>query len=839
MTTPMPALSTARSPATVLIVDDEQLNRRLLEALLGPEGYDTRTAASGKEALDSIVQDPPDLILLDVMMPGLDGRQVASLLKADPATRNIPIIMVTAQSDREARLAALDAGAEEFLTKPVDRAELWLRVRNLLRLKELSDLLENHRGILESEVQARTADLAARTTELQASTTELMSRTEDLQRFRTSMDATDEGIFLICPTTMRFLEVNATASKMLGYSREELLEMGPLDLVSTSPERVEAAFDEIIASEGRTASIETITRRDGFAFPAEVNRHSQRAGAEWIIVEVVRDITERVEADTRLHHLAHFDALTGLVNRTRFHETLIKVLANASTGRQSVAVLFLDLDNFKIINDTYGHAMGDELLIQVSDRLIKCVRVRDTVGRLGGDEFALILSVQKGPADAAAVAEKIRAELLEPFSLDGRDVNVTASIGITLYPDDAADAATLLKYADAAMYQAKNGGRDAFQFFTSGMNSEVWRRLELENALRYAVKHGEFVMHYQPQLGLVSGQIVGLEALARWDRPGFGLVQPGEFINALEDSGLIVEFGRWAIAAVCEQIGKWMGSGIGSVQVAVNVSSLQFVRGDLEGDILRALDRYDVPAVLLEIELTESLLVTSTGPTIATLRNLKATGVQISIDDFGTGYSSLAYLRRFPIDKLKLDASFIRDITNPDDAAIALAIIQMGHNLHLEVIAEGVETAAQLAFLRRHQCDQIQGYYFSRPLPVPAIEQLLLAHTTLPPPEGQSELAAALDSTIQLLLTEGESWWAAWLADNRDRLIKGDTQALEHLLSAFGGMGSLNDLFIARASRHRVPTDQDAATDALLNDMRNQIWSVANKLLDNLHPLGR
>jgi len=713
------------APATILIVDDESPNRRLLEALLGHEGYVTRSAASGEEALAAIADDPPDLILLDVMMPGLDGRQVARAVKADPATRKIPIIMVTAQTDREARLAALDAGAEDFLSKPVDRAELWLRVRNLLRLKQLGDLLENHQVTLETEAQARTAELRV--------------RTADAQRFRTAMDATGDSIVLVNRTTMRFVAVNATASQMLGYSREELFELGPMNLASTSRDQLETLYDAIIAGRGRTASMETAHRKDGSAFPVEVHRQAQRAGTDWVIVAVTRDITERIEAESRLEHLAHFDALTGLLNRTLFCETLAKTLVYASATGETVAVLHLDLDHFKNVNDTYGRGIGDELLIQVSDRLSECVYDRDAVGRLGGDEFALILTMPEGQRDATDLAEKIHAALLKPFRLDGRDVTVTASIGITLHPDDATDAETLLKYADTAMYQAKQSGRNAFQFFTSAMNTEVWRRLELETALRHAVKNGEFVLHYQPKVELKRGHVVGLEALLRWDRPGFGLVPPSEFIYSLEESGLIVDVGRWVIAKACEQIREWTRRGIDPVQVSVNVSERQFVRGDLESDVLLALDTYEVPARMLELELTENLLMTSTDRTITILRNLKAAGVQISIDDFGTGYSNLAYLRRFPIDKLKIDRSFIRDVTRSSDAAaVALSIIRTGHSLDLQVIAQGVETAAQLAYLRDIQCEQIQGYYFRPPLPVPALELLLLARTGLAVPDDET-----------------------------------------------------------------------------------------------------
>jgi diguanylate cyclase (GGDEF)-like protein/PAS domain S-box-containing protein len=711
------------APASILIVDDESQNRRLLEALLGHEGYVTRTAGDGEEALVAIADEPPDLILLDVMMPGLDGRQVARAVKADPATSKIPIIMVTAQTDRDARLAALDAGAEDFLSKPVDRAELWLRVRNLLRLKRLSDLLESHQVTLETQVHERTAQLRARTV--------------DLKRFRTALDASNDSIVLVNRTTMRYVAVNSTASQMLGYSREEMVDLGPVDLTSTSRDELEASYDAIIGGRGRTVSWETAYRKDGSDFPVEVHRQAQRAGADWIIVSVTRDITRRIEAESRLVDLARFDALTGLLNRTLFCETLTNTLVYAAAAGETVAVFHVDLDYFRNVNVTYGHGIGDELLILVSDRLIECVRDLDTVGRLGGDEFAMILTMTEGRRDPAAAAEKIQRALKEPFVVDGHDMSVNVSIGITLYPDDATDTQSLLQNADTAVHQAKQSGRDAVQFFTSAMNTEVWRRQELESALRHALKNGEFVLHYQPKVELNGGHVVGLEALLRWDRPGFGVVQPSEFLYSLEESGLIVDVGRWAIAKTCEQIRLWGRRGIDPVQVSVNVSERQFVRGDLEGDVLLALDTYEVPSRRLELEVPASFLTTSTDRTIAILANLKAAGVQISLDDFGTGHPNLAYLRRFPIDKLKIDPSVIaevaREVSGGSDAA--LSIIRMGRSLDLPVIAQGVQTARQVAYLRGHGCDQAQGDYFSPPLPVPELEPLLLARTSLMAPE--------------------------------------------------------------------------------------------------------
>jgi diguanylate cyclase (GGDEF)-like protein/PAS domain S-box-containing protein len=692
--------------ATILIVDDEAANRKLLEALLRPEGYVTLCAATGAAALAAVARRVPDLILLDVMMPGMDGYQLAAILKANPATSGIPIIMVTAQIDRAARLAGLAAGAEEFLTKPVDRAELWLRVRNLLRLKALADILQNHGAILEQQVLARTADL---------------------QRFRTAMDATADAIFLVNRSTMRFVEVNATACHMLGYTRGELFEVGPIQLGAATQAQLEAAYDAIIAGHGRNELTETnFRRKDGSQLQVEVHRQAQRAGQDWIIVGVARDITERKQAQQRLHHMAHYDALTGLPNRTLFYDTLKKTLTQAADSGWLIAVLFIDLDHFKNVNDTLGHAAGDDLLGQLSNRLIQCVRIRDTVGRLGGDEFALILVMQDGRQDAAHVANKIREVLRTPFDLNGHEVTVTASIGITVHPDDGSDPDTLIKFADTAMYRAKQAGRDTYRFFTAQMNAEVLARIELETALRHAVDHDEFILYYQPKVQIKSGRIAGLEALLRWQRPGHGLVPPQRFIPVLEETGLIVRVGSWVIATACRQIGLWMGSSIGPVQVSVNVSGRQFIEGDLDGDVIRALGANGIPAELLELELTESTLMANTERTIASLKNLKQRGVRISIDDFGTGYSSLAYLRRFPIDKLKIDIAFIREVTsNPDDAAIALAIIRMAHSLKLDVIAEGVETAAQLAYLRRHCCDQIQGFYFSPPLPVRELEQIL------------------------------------------------------------------------------------------------------------------
>jgi diguanylate cyclase (GGDEF)-like protein/PAS domain S-box-containing protein len=550
---------------------------------------------------------------------------------------------------------------------------------------------------------------------------------QDLVRFRMAMNITADAIMLLDRDSMRFIDVNDTATRMLLYSRDELLALNPRALGTGSLDQLADLFDDISADGKNVGAIEVrLIRKDGSRLPAEIHIQKLRTNENWIIVMVVRDITERKEAEQRLQHLAHYDPLTGLPNRSLFYETLEIAIADAEEYRRTIAVLFLDIDRFKNVNDTLGHAIGDALLHQVALRLMKCMRIRDTVGRLGGDEFGVILALQDGEQDAVNVAQKIGDALRQPFDLGGHIVSVSASIGITIYPNDASDCNTLIRYADTAMYRAKEAGRDTFSFFTSEMNEQALARLDLENALIGAIDNEEFVLYYQPKVNISTGRITGVEALLRWNRPGHGVIAPAVFIPLLEETGLIQRVGSWVIDAACKQINAWLRSSVGPIHVSVNVASRQFIADSLETEVLRALKKYGVEPALLELELTESSVMFNVEKTISILSNLKALGVQISIDDFGTGYSSLAYLKRFPIDKLKVDIAFIRDVTtNPDDAAITLAVIKMAHSLKLTVIAEGVETEEQLTFLQRHSCDEIQGYYFSRPVDAQAVQQLI------------------------------------------------------------------------------------------------------------------
>ncbi|SFM28068.1 EAL domain-containing protein [Rugamonas rubra] len=487
---------------------------------------------------------------------------------------------------------------------------------------------------------------------------------------------------------------------------------------------------------------------------------------------------DRMEVLTRIHNLvevrllykasrdygeqlAHFDPLTGLPNRSQFRRLLGEALELARSRAAPLDVLMLDLDHFKQINDPLGHACGDELLCQLALRLAACRGERATLGRLGGDEFGLILAGGgdgDDASDAVALAARVRQALRAPFALAGREVNLSVSIGVASFPADADDADTMLRYADTALSRAKEGGRDACCFFTSGMNERAQHRLELETGLRRAIELRQFELHYQPKASVGDGRVGGAEALLRWNRPGHGMVAPAGFIPLLEETGLIVPLGAWIIFTACHQIAAWDRQGLGAVRVAVNVASRQFASGELEAVVANALADSGIDPDLLELELTEGSLMSDAEAAIATMRRLKAGGVRISIDDFGTGYSSLAYLKRFPIDTLKIDIAFIREVTSDaGDAAIVLAIIGMAHSLGLSVVAEGVETAAQLGFLARHHCDYIQGYYFSKPLPAAQFAELLHDQRRMPLPDGMSAPPAptllVVDDDADILLS--------------------------------------------------------------------------------------
>jgi diguanylate cyclase (GGDEF)-like protein/PAS domain S-box-containing protein len=530
--------------------------------------------------------------------------------------------------------------------------------------------------------------------------------------------------------------LNLVAEQMTGWSWQEALGR-PLaevfSIVDGATSKVAANPAQIAIREDRTVGLPcncTLIRRDGFESAIEDsaapihNREGQETGA----VIVFHDVSQSRAMAQKMSHLAQHDFLTDLPNRVLLTERLSQAIGLAQRHRKQVALLFLDLDNFKHINDSLGHTVGDQLLQVVAKRLTACVRITDTVCRQGGDEFVILLAAIDQPQDAALVAEKLLAAFVAPHLVVGHELHVTLSIGISVYPDDGIDVDTVMQNADTAMYHAKASGRNNYQFFRTDMNTQAVRRQFVESGLRRALRHEEFTLQYQPQIDLASGAMIGTEALIRWQDPDLGLIHPGKFVPIAEECGLIVPIGRWVMREACRQTRAWLDAGLPAVPVAVNISALEFKHKCFVENVALILQETCLPPRYLELELTESILMQDSEASAAVLLALKGMGLKLVIDDFGTGYSSLSYLKRFPIDTLKIDQSFVRDIVaDTDDATIVSAVIAMAKSLKQRVIAEGVETQEQLAFLRARQCDVGQGFLFSHPLAAADFALLLVA----------------------------------------------------------------------------------------------------------------
>lgn len=519
---------------------------------------------------------------------------------------------------------------------------------------------------------------------------------------------------------------------------EEIFDYGPGQLIGESS-RVLYESDVVYASMGEeayralsgpgqqfTATL-MMRRRNGDSFWCELSGRalggdSQVGDCIWVFT----DVSERRRAEERAKFLFYHDVLTQLPNQQLFQDRLQQAIAFSTRAGTKVALLLVDLDRFKAINDVLGHDVGDQLLVQVAKRLEQNVRSTDTVSRQGGDEFLLLLTNVSEPDAIATFTRELMARLSEPFQIADQELTTSVSVGVAIYPEDGADYGTLLKKADMAMYRAKESGRNAYRFFNEEMNDEAVAQVTLFSGLRRALDTGQFVLHYQPQIEMASGRLLGAEALIRWNHPDLGLVYPGRFIPVAEETGLIVEIGDWVLLEACREAAKWEAAGMREMVVAVNLSALQFKRGDVEKSVARTLEMTGLDPALLELELTESILIQDTENVLAAVKRLKLMGIKLSIDDFGTGYSSLSYLKRFDADKLKVDQSFVRDLaTDAEDAAIVRAIVQMAHSLGLRTIAEGVETKEAQDLLRLYRCDEAQGYYYARPLP--AAEFLLFA----------------------------------------------------------------------------------------------------------------
>ncbi len=480
----------------------------------------------------------------------------------------------------------------------------------------------------------------------------------------------------------------------------------------------EEAYRNLSGGEAFTATL-MMAHADGSSFWCEltgsaVDPRFPRESSIWIFT----DVTERKLAEERARFLSYHDALTGLPNQLLLQDRLQQAIAFSNRVGTKVALMVLDIDRFKAVNDFLGHDAGNRMLVAVAERLKGQLRATDTVSRQGGDEYLLLLTNLAEPDAVVTFLGELLQSFREPFRIDETEMAISVSVGVTMYPEDGADFGTLMRKADMAMYRAKDAGRNSYRFFNEEMNDAVIEQVTLHSGLRRGLEAGQFALHYQPQIELSSGRLVGAEALIRWNHPDLGLVSPARFIPVAEESGLIVEIGDWVLREACREAARWIGLGLSEPLVAVNLSALQFRRGDIEKSVTKALEESGLEPHMLELELTESILISDTENVLSTVKRLKIMGVRLSIDDFGTGYSSLSYLKRFEVDKLKIDQSFIRDLaTDPEDAAIVRAIIQMAHSLGLKTIAEGVETQDVLDHLRLFHCDETQGYFHARPLP--------------------------------------------------------------------------------------------------------------------------
>ena len=566
-------------------------------------------------------------------------------------------------------------------------------------------------GVATNVTEQRRAERAANQSEL---------------RFRMLFQGNLAGVYR---TTLegKILDCNDSFARIFGYdSRDEVLGLSAWDFYLT-PEDRRTSLARLAERRSLTNYEQCLRRKDGsHVWILENGNLIESEGKPSVIEGTVVDITERKRAEEQVKHLAFHDALTGLPNRLLFSDRLRVAMVHANRYREKLAVLFLDIDRFKVINDSLGHSIGDELLRRVAERVGGCIRQEDTIARLGGDEFTVLLPGIAKDEDAGTIANKILEAVRLPFFIEHRELFITTSVGVTVYPNDGADAETLVRNADTAMYRAKEQGRDNYQLYAPTMNTKALERLSLEGRLRQALQNRELVVHYQPLIDLATGQIRGAEALLRWQHPELGLVGPGDFISIAEVSGLIVPIGQWVLWTACAQAKKWQAAGFPALSVAVNLSSRQFQQADLVFQVTEALQGSGLAPESLDLEITESNAMQNAELSISALWDLKNLGVRLSMDDFGTGYSSLNYLKRFPIDRIKIDQSFVRDIpSNADDAAIVAAIIAMAHSMKLSSVAEGVETNEQLEFLRELRCDEMQGYLFSPPVPSAKFDELL------------------------------------------------------------------------------------------------------------------
>ncbi len=688
--------TTTNKRGVVLVADDDPVMRLLMLEMLGQVGLDAIEAEDGLQAVALYQSMAPDLILLDVDMPNMDGFSACRAIRRIETGAAVPIIMVTGGDDIEAVTHAYEVGATDFVSKPINWPILGHRVLYVLRA---SDAI----------VRLRIADAHNRA---------VLAAIPD-----TFFRLSDQGYYL------DYEEGNGSVAAVphAACVGKHITEVLPREIAERLLEQMRA----VLATE-QIRSVDYDLLRGGAIHHFEARLVATGAGA---VLGLVRDISERKRAEEQIRRLAYCDSLTGIPNRQAFLETLERELHRSKLSNKKFAVLFMDLDGFKRINDTLGHNVGDHLLKIVSERLRETIRPSDLVSRgdqahnlarLGGDEFTILIPDLERVENALNVAHRVKDAMRRPFLIDGHEIFVTASIGISLFPEDGDDCDSLLKYADTAMYHAKNCGKNNAKLYSSSLTMQIMSHVKLEVGLRKALKNDELYLLYQPQIDVRSSEIVGVEALVRWRHPERGIISPTEFIPLAEETGLIVPIGEWVLRSACHQAKAWQRQTQRAIRMAVNLSAKQFKDENLVQIVLSALHDTGLDPKMLELELTEGTLMDDARATMATLEQLRAIGVYLSIDDFGTGYSSMNYLKRFDVRALKIDKTFICGLPqDSENAAITRAIIAMAHGLKMVVVAEGVETDEQLVMLEEYGCDMVQGFYLGHPSPQESITLML------------------------------------------------------------------------------------------------------------------
>ncbi|HXA48027.1 MAG TPA: EAL domain-containing protein [Burkholderiaceae bacterium] len=750
----------------ILVVDDEPANLAILKQILGPI-YRLVFARSGVECLAAAKKHQPALILLDIQMPDMDGYTVCRNIKADPMTEATPIIFVSALSEVGDEWAGFESGAVDYITKPVSPAIVRARVRTHLSLVRATTL---ERYVIQLELEQAKTRRLSRVHAVQSGTNSAIVRIRDVNTLideacRIAVAQGGFGAAWIAMTDAddNALKLAACQGVDAGSLSESLQLADSVDSVGLGiPDTVLKSGKAMFCNDVRIASDTGRTSKDaerrGFlslvALPifvlgknvgimvlyASDANHFDDAEMQ-LLNELAGDISfalHAIENEKRARFLSYYDALTSLPNTALFLDRVGQLIQGQGTARDGddkddgdgVFIIVLNLERFKQVNDTYGRHIGDQILIMVAQRLNQGISHSCTVARTGADNFA-VAGVQTRGQKISALCDQVTALLSESFDIDDRSLRIAARLGIAIYPSDADNAESLFKNGEAALKQAKST-KNRYSFYSRELNARIAEKIELERMLKSALEEDQYLLYYQPKIDLATGRITGAEALIRWQHPQRGMVPPIEFIPLAEETGLIVPIGTWVIRAVCAQQASWRRQQIPIVPVALNLSSLQFREGNVLELVIASLSEFALDPSWIELELTESLVMQNPEEAEKTMRAFRKHGLSLSLDDFGTGYSSLAYLKRFPFNSVKIDRAFVNDVTNnPDDAAIAYAIIGMAHSLRMKVIAEGVETEAQLNFLRGKQCDQFQGYFFSRPVPAKEFAAMLAADKRL------------------------------------------------------------------------------------------------------------